>query len=255
MRSRRSAKVSPATTMALGAVGIMIMVGGWELVGRGELLGRGLPPFSAVFDSFVDDWTLFRRAGAATLTEAVKGFIAGILFGLGLAVVGLLLPFLYGGIGRVSTLVHSIPWIALGPLLVMVMSQDSLPFTFALLAVFFSSFITISSGLRLARLSHDDLFTVLGSSRLRRFGRLQLPVAVPSLMYAAKLGAPAAIFGVIFGEWFGSSKPTLGLLIVTSLQRLSTERLWAAATITALIAMIAFGLFSLLERAALARFR
>ena len=154
-----------------------------------------------------------------------------------------------------ATLVNSVPWIALGPLLVMVVSQESVPFTFALLAVFFSSFIALSSGFHLASQSHHDLLTSLGSSKWRRLLRLQLPVAVPSLIYAAKLGAPAAMFGVIFGEWFGSSRPGLGALIVTSMRSLRTDRLWAAATITSLIAIVVFAAFASLEKAAQSRFR
>ncbi len=239
----------------LGVVGIIIMLVVWEIAGRQGWLGRGWPPFSAIVDSFIDNRVIFGRAIPATLSEAGKGFLAGILLGLIMAMAGLLAPSLNRGIGRMATLLNSIPWIALGPLMVMVLSSDSVPFTFALLAVFFASFIALSSGFQLAGTVHHDALTVMGSSKWIRFRRLQLPVAVPSLVYAAKLGAPAAMFGVIFGEWFGSSKPGLGSLIITSLQTLQTDRLWAAATITALIAMVAYGVLAWAEQAAMGRFR
>lgn len=255
MTSRRMLIDNRTGTVLLGILGIIIMLIGWEAAGRAGALGRGWPPFSAVVDSFVVNREIFGRAIPATLSAAAKGFFVGILLGLVMAMVGLLAPPLKRGIGKTATLVNSIPWIALGPLMVMVVSQESVPFTFSLLAVFFASFIAISSGFHLAGTTHHDALTVMGSSKWARFRRLQLPVAVPSLIYAAKLGAPAAMFGVIFGEWFGSSRPGLGALIVTSLQTLQTERLWAAATITSLIAMVAFGLLALLERAAVSRFR
>lgn len=239
----------------LGVLGVVLLMGVWELVGRLELLGRNWQPLSAVVRAFFEGLPVFGRATRATTIEAGKGFVAGILLGLVLATLGLLAPVLNRGIGRMATLVNSIPWIALGPLLVMLVSQDAVPFVFALLAVFFSSFIALSSGFYLARQSHHDVLTSLGSSRWARFRRLQLPVAVPSLIYAAKLGAPAAMFGVVFGEWFGSSRPGLGALIVTSMRSLRADRLWAAATLTSLIAIVVFASFAALEKAALNRFR
>ena len=235
----------------LGTVGVVLMMGAWELVGRLELLGRNWQPLSVVVRAFLDNLPIFGRATRATAIEAGKGFVAGILLGLVFAVLGLLAPLLNRGIGRMATLVNSIPWIALGPLLVVVVSQETVPFTFALLAVFFSSFIAISSGFYLAGQGHHDVFTSLGSSRWTRFRRLQLPIAVPSLIYAAKLGAPAAMFGVVFGEWFGSSRPGLGALIVTSMRSLRADRLWAAATITSLIAIAMFAAFAALEASAI----
>jgi NitT/TauT family transport system permease protein len=239
----------------LGALGVLLMMGAWELVGRLELLGRNWQPLSAVVRAFTENLPVFGRATRATTIDAGKGFVAGILLGLALAVLGLLAPALNRGIGRMATLINSIPWIALGPVLVMIVSQDTVPFTFALLAVFFASFIAITSGFYLSRQAHHDLLTSLGSSRWTRFRRLQLPVAVPSLIYAAKLGAPAAMFGVVFGEWFGSSRPGLGALIVTSMRSLRADRLWAAAALTSLIAITVFAAFAALERAALNRFR
>ena len=239
----------------LGALGVLLMMGAWELVGRLELLGRNWQPLSTVVRAFTENLAVFGRATRATTIDAGKGFVAGILLGLALAVLGLLAPALNRGIGRMATLINSIPWIALGPVLVMIVSQETVPFTFALLAVFFASFIAITSGFYLSRQAHHDLLTSLGSSRWTRFRRLQLPVAVPSLIYAAKLGAPAAMFGVVFGEWFGSSRPGLGALIVTSMRSLRADRLWAAAALTSLIAITVFAAFAALERAALNRFR
>ena len=242
-------------TVILGAVGIALMLVGWEVIGKLELLGRNWPPLTVVVAAFMDNLGVFGRATKATAIDAGKGFIVGIALGLVLAMLGLLVPVLRHGIGRMASLLNAIPWIALGPLLVMVVSQNTVPFTFALLAVFFSSFIALSSGFHLAGQAHQDVLTSLGSSRWTRFRRLQLPVAVPSLIYAAKLGAPAAMFGVIFGEWFGLSRPGLGVLIVTSMRSLRADRLWAAATVTSLIAIVVFAAFAALEKSAQNRFR
>ena len=244
---------TPAPTVSrwrpavLGTVGVGILVVGWELVGQAEAFGRGWPPFSDVFGSLIDDWEILRRAGAATIWDAARGFVLGMAAGVSLAMIGLLITPLQRGIGRLATLVNSIPWIALGPLIVMVVSSSATPLVFAGLAVFFSSFVAVSSGFNLVSRSHHDVFTVMGASRRNRFRRLELPAVSPSIVYAAKLGAPAAMFGVVFGEWFGTTDPGLGLVMVVALQQFFTARLWAAAGLTALIAIVAFSLLALIE--------
>ena len=224
-----------------------VLVAAWELVGQFEVFGRGWPPFSDVFGSLVDDWATLRRAGLATIRDAVRGFAIGLAAGMSLAIFGLLVTPLRRGIGRLATLANSIPWIALGPLIVMVAPSSVTPIVFAALAVFFSSFVAVSSGFNLVSRAHHDVFSVMGASKRTRFRRLEMPAVSPSIVYAAKLGAPAAMFGVVFGEWFGTTNPGLGLVMVVALQQFQTARLWAAAGLTALIAIVAFGFFALVE--------
>jgi len=239
--------ISGWRSAALGIVGVGVLLAAWELVGQAEAFGRGWPPFTDVLKSLSDDREILQRAAAGTIRDAVRGFAAGMALGISLAVIGLVIIPLRRGIGRLATVVNSIPWIALGPLIVMVVSSSATPVVFASLAVFFSSFIAVSSGFNLVSASHQDVFTVLGASRTSRFWRLEIPAVLPSIVYAAKLGAPAAMFGVVFGEWFGTTEPGLGLVMVVALQQFFTARLWAAAGLTAFIAIVAFGLFALVE--------
>jgi NitT/TauT family transport system permease protein len=243
------------TNRILGALGIVLMFGIWEVIGQTEVLGSSWPAFSEVMTSFADNRAVFQRAFNNTILDAVIGFAIGMTLGFTIALIGLMIPALRGAMGRLATTANAIPWIALGPLVVMVLSPQRAPVIFAAMGVFFASFVAISSGFRLAGQAHQDMLSVFGSDRRTRLRRLELPVAVPSIIYAAKLGAPASVFGVIFGEWFGTTEPSIGLLIVTSLQQFLTVRLWAAAFLASSIAILAFGAFAYLEGRALRRFR
>lgn len=240
--------------IALGVGGILLLVVVWELLGRAGALGVSWPPFSEVVAQGVEDRALLWRSLDATVTAAVKGFVVGSSVAFVLALVGLLVPPLRPGIGRLATIVNSVPWLALGPFLVMVVSPDLTPMVIAGMAVFFASFISISSGLQSASEAHSDVFTVFGASRFARLRRLQLPSALPALIDGAKLGAPAALLGAIFGEWYGASVG-LGLVIITSMQLILPERLWAAAGLAAVMAMVAYGVLSALEVLLERRFR
>jgi NitT/TauT family transport system permease protein len=241
-------------TLALGAAGFGLLVGIWEIVARAGAFGGLVPSVGNVGKSLVDDRVIFWHAFRATFDASAKGFLIGMGIGLALAVVGALVPVLSAGIGRLATLVNSIPWIALGPLIVVSISVTEVPTIIAALAVFFTSYVSVSSGFSFASATHEDLFTALGAGRISRLWRLQLPAAVPSIVNGAKLGAPAAVIGAVFGEWFGSTRG-LGVLIVTSLQLFLPARLWAAALLTTVIALLAYGVLALVERAAEARLR
>ena len=240
--------------VALGLVGIAILLVAWEVLGRAGALGVSWPPFSAVVREGFADRGLMWDSLVSTTVAAVKGFLIGTSIAYALAVTGLLLPGLRPGIGRLATVVNSVPWLALGPLLVMLVAPDLTPVVIAAMAVFFASFISISSGLQAASEAHNDVFTVFGASRFARLRSLQLPSAIPSLIDGAKLGAPAALLGAIFGEWFGASSG-LGLLIISSTQLFLPERLWAAAGLAALMAMVAYGALGVLQYRVEKRFR
>ena len=239
-----------------GLAGIVMLGAVWEISGRLELLGSRWPPLSDIAAALVERRDVFFRASAATMTDAAAGWLAGLVIGFGLALIGHLLPILRRPIGRFATIVNSVPWVALGPLLVVAAAgaQRFTPLIFATLAVFFAGFVSISSGLRASSGAHHDVLTAMGAGKWARLRRLELPAAVPSIVYAAKLGAPAAMFGVIFGEWFGSDPPALGLLIANTLRQLQTDLLWASAALTALFAAAAFALLAGLERATSARY-
>jgi ABC-type nitrate/sulfonate/bicarbonate transport system permease component len=241
--------------IALAAAGVIIMLGAWELIGRSRPPGSALPPVSAALRSLIENRDIFAGSLLATLREASIGFVIGMSLGCALGICGLLVPRLRRPIGNAATFAYSFPWIALGPLVVMlVRTQATIPIVFAVLAVFFAAFISISSGFASTSSAHMDLLTIMGATKRARLLKVQLPAAVPSIIDGAKVAAPAAVLGAIFGEWFGSITG-LGVLILTSMQNLLTDRLWAAAGLTALTVVAAFGLLSLLEHAAVRRFR
>ena len=171
------AATEPSRTRSalLGGLGLPIVVGVWELLGQGEVFGRGWPPASDVFRTTIDDWSqVLGPALRNTMWAAARGFVIGLMAGFTLASIRLLVTPLRRGIGRLATLLNSIPWIALGPLIVMLVSTSATPVVFAAMAVFFSSFVAISSGFDLVGKAHHDVMTVAGASKLSRFRRLDL---------------------------------------------------------------------------------
>jgi sulfonate transport system permease protein len=238
-----------------GVAGALILLSAWEVAGRTGALGSSWPPLTTVLEVYGDPAArdLLARALATTVGEAALGYAIGV----GLAVVagsaGILVPRMRGLIESAAAGLNSIPWILLGPLLVLVVPRWVGPVAIAALAVFFSVFVAVSTGLSAASGVHQDLLSSLGATRLVRFRRLQLPAATPELVDGLRLAAPAALVGAIFGEWFGADSG-LGLLLITSMQNFRIDLLWATALLGVAASLIAYGGFSLARWAAWRRF-
>jgi ABC-type nitrate/sulfonate/bicarbonate transport system permease component len=239
----------------LGALGIAIFLALWEVVGRTQALGISWPPLSSVLEMLTDlnQLPLFERALGATLHSTALGYAWGTGAGLILAAVAHLLPALRRGSDRLAAVLNSVPSIALGPIFLVLLTRESTPAAVSSIHVFFIVFVSVSSGLQRATPAHHDVFSVLGADRLKRFARLEMPAALPSLVSGLRLAWPAALIGAIIGEWFGASRG-LGILIINAMQNFQIVLLWCAVLLAVGASLFFYGLLTLLERAAYSRF-
>ena len=239
----------------LGALGIAVFLALWEVVGRTQLLGISWPPLSDVLEMLADSskYALFQRALGATLDSTALGYLWGTSAGLILATIAHLLPILRRGSDRLAAVLNSVPSIALGPIFLVLLTRESTPAAVSSIHVFFIVFVSVSSGLQRATAAHRDLFAVLGADRLKRFWRLELPAAMPALVSGLRLAWPAALIGAIIGEWFGAPRG-LGILIINAMQNFQIVLLWCAVLLAVGSSLLIYGLLTLLERAAYARF-
>lgn len=243
------------TARMLPLVGAIAFVAAWEATGRAETFGTTWIPLSEIAGELSDPLRrpLLERAVTATFGRAALGFAWGVGAAVSFATVATLVPPLRRAIGRIAVSLNSIPWIALGPLLMVLVERDTAPAVIAGLAVFFQMFVATSSGFASVAREQSDLLAVLGGGRARSFVLLTLPTAIPSLLLGLKLAAPAALIGAIFGEWFGAERG-IGLLLLTSMQNFDIPLLWSVALLAAAASMTAFGVLGVAERLAVRRF-
>ena len=239
----------------LGALGIALFLALWEAIGRLGLAGISWPPLSAVLEMLTDESRrpLFRRALGATLESTGWGYAWGTVAGLLLATLAHLVPPLRRGSDRLAAVMNSVPSIALGPIFLVLLSRDSTPAAVSSIHVFFIVFVSVTSGLQRASDAHRDPFSVLGADRRKRFMRLELPAALPALASGLRLAWPAALIGAIIGEWFGAPRG-IGILIINAMQNFQIVLLWCAVLLAVGASLLFYGLLTLLERAAYARF-
>jgi NitT/TauT family transport system permease protein len=212
-----------------------------EVIGRLGLAGPSWPPLSAVLRYLTTPTgqLVLGRAVAASGTAAALGFLLGTVLGVVLATLGVLLPPIGPGLDRLAAVLHAIPLIALGPLLINTVGRGATPTLVAALAAGFAVFVAATSALGAAGESQRDVFAVLGASRWRTLLRLQLPAGLPLIVDGLTLAAPAAVLGAVIGEWFGAPRG-VGVLLVSAMQNFQPNLLWAAALSASVLALAGY---------------
>jgi ABC-type nitrate/sulfonate/bicarbonate transport system permease component len=236
------------------AVGCLLLLCAWEVVGRNGMLGKTFPALSQVLHVYEDAprRALLVRSAIATMGSAASGFAVGICLGIVAAIIAHLLPPLRAGLDRLAVLVNALPVIALGPVLIITVGREDTPAALASIPVFFLLYVATGVGLRGASPQLGLFLTTLGASRWQQLAKVQAVAAVPSVMSGMKVAASSAMIGAIVGEWFGAPSG-LGLVVLNSMQNFQIPLLWATVIVIAAITLSGYGLLSLGQRAVRSR--
>jgi len=182
-----------------------------------------------------------------TLVEAVIGLLAGSALGLALAALFVAVPRAERALYNLVVTIHSIPLVAVAPLLLIWFGVGlTAPTIVAGLACFFPMAVNATRGLRAASASTLDLMRVLDASPWQSFLRVRLPASLPYLVTALKIGAPASVLGATVGEWLGTAG--VGYLLFSAMVNFQVELLWATMVIATAVALAGYLLVSGIER-------
>jgi ABC-type nitrate/sulfonate/bicarbonate transport system permease component len=239
--------VSRPVHTGLFATGLILIGILWEIAGRQHWLGVMLPALSDIFDAFKRprDQQILLDAITSTAPNIVAGFVLGAAIAVTAALLEVLLPALEGALQRIALMASVLPLIALAPLLVTTLGVDRVPAAVAAITAFYPIFVASSSGFHYSPRELTDTLYSLGGRRVDVFLHVRLPGAVLMIVDSLKLAAPAAVFGALFGEWFGTDRG-LGVLLVTTMQNDQVLLLWLAALTATGLAVVAMIVFSAL---------
>jgi ABC-type nitrate/sulfonate/bicarbonate transport system permease component len=231
------------------AVGCLLLLGAWEVIGRHGLLGTTFPALSQVLHVYENGprRALLLRSTGATLGSAAVGFAAGVCLGAVVALVAHLVPLLRGGLDRLAVLVNALPVIALGPVLIITTGREDTPAALASIPVFFLLYGATAAGLRGTSQRLEQVLTTLGASRWQRLIKCEAVAALPQVVSGMKIAASSAMIGAVVGEWFGAPSG-LGVVVINSMQNFQIPLLWATVIVIAAITLSGYGLLSLGER-------
>ncbi len=242
--------MKPAAMAALRLLGGVILAG---LVWEGAVVAFGirphlLPRLSDILTAIAFTpgayWAGLQRTAAETLIGFAAGTAVGILNGL----VFFRAPLLRDMLLPVFIVSQTIPVIAFGALVVMWFGNTLLAkAVIAFYLTFFPVTVNTLLGLNSVDPKQVALLRSFGATPRQILLRLQLPMALPQIFVALRLGASLSLVGAIVGEWFGDNTG-IGVLLLQAMYNENVEALWAAILCAALLGTAFYALVAWAER-------
>ncbi len=213
-----------------------------------------VPPPIAVAEKLRDviaDGRLWLHAGT-TLQEVLAGLGLGVSIGLVLGYLIAKIPGLEKLLSPIIIAFQATPILAYAPLLVIWFGTGitSKVLTGALV-VFFPMLMNTVVGIRNVPLNLRDVMRSSQATRWQMFAKLEIPAAMPVLITGLKTSATLAVIGAVVGE-FVTANSGLGFWVKLARDQYDTPLVFVAVLALTTIALMLYGLVSLLERRMLA---
>ncbi|CAH2717335.1 Riboflavin transport system permease protein RibX [Neobacillus rhizosphaerae] len=228
----------------------ILIVSGWEwVVRRGMIPAFILPSPSAIWMSLIENRELLLEDHLpATLKEVLLGFGlslgGGLLLGVGMhfsrPLEKVLYPFL--------VISQTIPLIAISPIFIMwfgysIWSKVAVTILIAIFPIVVSTY----DGLKAGGIEYRELLLTMGANRWTIFKKIQLPMALPSILSGLKMSVVYCVVGATIGEWLGASVG-LGYFSRRMSGNLKADAVFAAIFLLSLLGIVLFLIISFIEK-------
>ncbi|WP_417250814.1 ABC transporter permease [Castellaniella sp.] len=223
----------------------------WELLARRwGLSALVLPTPSAVAVSLWSGlvsgyfWQHIWATLQALLMGLAAGSVVGLLTGMALAesesLEHVLKPYL--------VISQVVPKLALTPLFVLWFGFGMVPTVLiTTLICFFPLMENTLTGLRQTDAQQQQLFHMLGATRMQTLLRLKLPTALPAILAGLRVAAVLALVGAVVAEFIGASRG-LGAVVITAQGMMDTPLMFSALVLIAVMGLLLYQSCLLLER-------
>lgn len=183
-----------------------------------------------------------------TLYETLTGFVLGVLLGVAIAVV----LWWSGFVSRVAepylVVLNSLPKIALGPVIIIVVGAGTEAIIFMALAI--SLIVTVLemlAGFRATNPESIKMARTFGATKRQVFTKIVFPSNINTLFNSLKINIGLSLVGAIAGE-FLVSKAGLGYLIVYGGQVFQLDLVMSSVLILSVMAALMYQSVVLLQK-------
>jgi putative hydroxymethylpyrimidine transport system permease protein len=234
---------------------ILLLLCAWELAARWDLISNALsiqdflvPAPSDIGQSLWEDRSLLSSDAWVTLTEVLLGFAIAAAAGIGFALLIHLSETARRAVYPLLVASQTIPIVILAPILVVWFGFGLTPkLVIVALICFFPITVNMLDGLRSVDPDLTKMMRSLGAGRVQRLWRAEIPASLPYVFSGARVAITVSVIGAVFAEYVGSSEG-LGHLINQAQAQLLTARSFAAVVVLSAMAIVLFGLVTLIER-------
>lgn len=263
VRSTRWMRWGWVPGVVTSVVTLLVLLAGWQLAITLSTVSPYLTKtpvdvwnYLFVDGEFEPESAAVRRAEIVPLVGVTLFHSAvGLAFGVSLGLVGSIAMSMSRTLRAmflpIALVLQTVPLVAMAPVIYAVFGSGVL--TAAVVAgvvTFFPLLMNVSTGLASASAETRDLVHAYGGGRWQLFTRVQLPTALPYLFAGLKIAAPATISAATLYEFLFSFEG-LGASLLTSRSYSNYGLLWTLVVVTIALALAAYGLVVLVEKAVL----
>jgi len=231
---------------SVSCIGLLVV---WQIAGAVTDETSGVPTVVDVGRQFIEDGPGFYWSNVvATMGPALLGYLLGSVsaVALGAALIMSRSRLLERVVGQLALATYALPMIAVGPILQVVLDGAEPKVALSVLSVFFLTLVGTLIGLTSADPVVLDAVRAFGGGSWAQFTKVRWRAALPQVLAALQIGAPAAVLGAVVAEYMGAESG-LGVAMVSSQESLQVERTWALAVVITLCAgavYLAVGIFA-----------
>lgn len=223
----------------------------WELLTKYELLNSFIwSSPSRIINTIIGLVTtnnFFNHIGI-TLFEVLISFSLGIILAFFIALLLYQFKFLARVLDPFLTMLNSLPKVALGPLIIIIVGANMKSIILmALLINMIVSIISIYNGFINTDEYKLKLLKSLGATKMEILKNLVIPESYQTIVTSLKLNLSLTLIGVIMGE-FLVSKEGIGYLIVYGKQVFNLDYVMTGIILLAIISYIIYKFITVLER-------
>ncbi|MEM8553195.1 MAG: ABC transporter permease subunit [Pseudomonadota bacterium] len=189
-----------------------------------------------------------------TLALTLPGYVAGLIFGAGLAMATVLAPRIAALVLPLAIALRSVPIITTAPLLILALGRGPTgTITIVAVMIFFPTLVACAEGLRQSPAAVQDLFRSYATGRWRTLIWAQIPAMLPAFFAAARMAVPAALLAVTTTEWLATGRG-IGNLMALTASTSNYNMLWSAVAVLSIAAMLFYLGLEIIERRVLTRY-
>ncbi len=162
------------------------------------------------------------------MIEAAYGFLLGVAIAIPLALSYLFIPALEPVIVPLTVAIVNVPFVAVAPILFIVLGYGSEAKIFIVaLVTFFPVMSNLTAGFHSVNQNLRERFYVCHASRWQVFSKLELPAAIPHFATGLQIAVAGSVIGAIVGELLGATKG-MGFVILMTIRQYKIPVLMAA---------------------------
>lgn len=243
----RGAAFADRYAPALAFIGLLAV---WELGCRVFHVAPYLlpPPSLIVAGAFQQTPAVWLDNIWATVRVALMGYAAAVVVSIPLAVALASSRLLTRTLYPMIVVVHSMPIVAIAPIIVVTLGASDLPrVAITFLITFFPIVVTATTGLMATPEEMIELSRSLRAGRAREMLHIRLPFAVSYIFSALRISTTLAVVGAVVSE-FVASERGLGYFIQFSTSFFKINQAFAALMVLVTISLAFFQLVTWSQR-------